>query len=82
MKKFCGMSKFSKFWRLFEGAVIEITIYFDMGKGGVKKPGKNSDDFYGRPLTSRNMSIYQWMVNTYFYEPDYVRLVEGCFEWI
>ena len=34
----------------FLGGVIESTIYFDMGEGGVKKLGQNSDLFYGRTL--------------------------------
>ena len=42
-------SKFSKSRR----GVIEIKIYFDMGEGGVKKPEKNSDVFYGQTLTKR-----------------------------
>ena len=49
-----GGAKFSKLRRLFWGGVIQNTILFDMGEGGVKKGQKKSDVFYGRPL-DRNL---------------------------
>ena len=43
----------------FRGDVIEIMIFFDMGEGGVKKPGKkNSDVFYGQAKIQKYLFVF------------------------